>query len=307
MKSSGYQTKYLFNLMIVLIHFFGVEQNIMKTEKKIELREPLGYLHFLLRDYGSKSRDTIFFSRKCKYIDSIDIFSYICDCRVIGKRLYPDPCIEDTEAIKESEKTKIFLVLEKKDTLFILMNKPEFFSFTMEGTEFVTGNKFLPYIDSFEVESYYRMYYEFETNEYNGDIRLMKNSKDTIYLTGKKGTYIYGIIGSPYFKMQNGVMIGIDKTNFLKKMGINKITAINKWVKNKKDFTVVLGSIFYSKISWYYKYICQLPNYKNQSYCDKGKGDAPDFDVEGNSILYVFDFRDNKLTMIKFDDIYDTH
>lgn len=234
---------------------------------------------------GSKLSDN-----ECFYTDSINVKD-VYDIRGFynnnnfcfsGNRLYPNPCLRDEEAFKMAEKTKIYSILEKSDTLYVLSGKEMF-------SENLNTNQYLQTINDSLIEAYYSKKYHIVKDPDPPKWTVIENEKDTIIIELKSQGYdndgiLLAIVTDTIFQFKDGLKIGIDKSRFFQLQGID-------FSYEKNDFTVLLTSIFESNVSWYYRYYCS--NYTDKIYCH------PDGFHVRSHLKYFLTFKNNKLVEIK--------
>jgi glycosylphosphatidylinositol transamidase (GPIT) subunit GPI8 len=199
-----------------------------------------------------------------------------------GNRLFPNPCLKDEEAFKIAEKTNVFSILEKSDTLYMFSNR-ELFS------ENVDKNQYLPIINDSAINFFYSNKYAIALDTDPPKWTLLENEKDTIIMELKSQGYdnnglLLAIITDTIFQFKDGLKIGIDKSKFFQAYGID-------FKYNKKDFTVILTSIFESNVSWYYRYYCS--KYTDETYCN------PDGFHTRSYLKYLLTYKNDKLIKIK--------
>ncbi len=232
---------------------------------------------------GKESSDT-----ECLYKDSINV-KEIYDIRgfyvnnnfcLSGNRLFPNPCLKDEEAFKIAEKTNIFSVLEKSDTLYVLSGRNIFN---------VDTNQILPVINDSLIDVFYDKKYNIIKDPDPPKWTVLESEKDTIIMGLESQGYdydhwLFGIVKDTIFQFKNGLKVGIDKSRFFQILGID-------FTYNKDDFSVLLTSMFESNVSWYYHYYCL--NYTDEIYCH------PDGFHVRSYLKYFFTFKNNKLVEIK--------
>ncbi|MEA3497083.1 MAG: hypothetical protein U9R42_13735 [Bacteroidota bacterium] len=226
--------------------------------------------------------------KECLYKDSINV-KEIYDIRVFygnnnfclsGNRLFPNPCLKDEKAFKIAEKTNIFLILEKSDTLYVLSG----------GNIFsVDTNQNLPVVNDSIINVFYSKKYNIIKDPDPPKWTVLESKKDTIIMGLKSQGYdnnhwLFGIITDTLFQFKDGLKIGIDKSRFFQILGID-------FTYDKSNFTVLLTSMFESNVSWYYRYFCS--NYTDKIYCH------PDGFHVRTYLKYLFTFKNNKLVEIK--------
>jgi hypothetical protein len=245
-------------------------------------------LFFILLYFNISNAQTL--NSDCIKNDSININCYCCDrglFYIIGKRLYPDPCLNDKDAFELAEMTHIFLIIEKSDTLYILSDRE---IFNTCGVPSRCYNPYIPPINDSLIESFYKKKYKIVKDPDPPYWTGIENEKDTIVVElksqgYKKNRYLFGTIRDTIFQFSDGIKIGIDKNEFFKILGID-------FSYDKNNFTVLLTSIFESNVSWYFKYYCA--KYTNDIYC------YPDGFHVIIFFKYFFIFKDNKLVKIEF-------
>ncbi len=232
----------------------------------------------LLSSCKSLNVNNIIKKRDCKYTDTININSFVTsdDYNVSGKRLYPDPCLSDEDALKIAEKTHVYLILEHIDTLFVFSNK-KIFSYNLDS------NDYLPNFREDIITTFYKnKKYEIIKDPDPPKWTAIQNNKDTIIVSIDKvhkkyrPEFVYGIIQDTIIRFANDTKIGIDKNLFFKKN-------LEFFTYNKRNFTLIYTSIYESNVSWYYKYFESTKKNKFR----KGK------------LKYEFTFKNNKLIKIR--------
>ncbi|MGB4293465.1 MAG: hypothetical protein WBJ37_11370 [Bacteroidales bacterium] len=220
---------------------------------------------------------------ECLYKDSINIRNvygnreFYC---LSGNRLFPNACLKDEEAFKVAERTNLYSILEKSDTLYVLSGRDIFN---------VENNEYLPVISDSIIEIFYSKKYNIIQDPDPPNWTVLENKKDTIILAFKPKGYInydvlFAIITDTLIQFKDGLKIGIDKSRFFQLQGID-------FSYGKSDFTVILTSMFESNVSWYYRYYCS--NYTDEIYCH------PDGFHVRVYLKYILKFKINKLVEIK--------
>jgi hypothetical protein len=200
-----------------------------------------------------------------------------------GTRLFPDPCLRDDKAFNVAEKTGIFLILEKRDTLYILSDKDIF-------SDHLDINRNLPVINDSTINIFYRQKYYISQDPDPPNWTSLENEKDTIIIMLNKNKkffpyWVKGVIQDSIFSFKDGLKVDIDKKAFF-----HKILGID-FSYEEKDFTVVWTSIFESNISWYFHYYCS--KYNDKIYCH------PDgFNVKGTYLKFFLTFKRGKIVKI---------
>ena len=226
---------------------------------------------------GKKSHD-----KECSYKDSVNINCVygMMNFYRSGNRLFPNPCLRDEEAFKVAEKTNIFSILEKSDTLYVLSGKKIF-------SENLDTNQYFPIINDSTINIFYSKKYQIVKDTDPPKWTAIENEKDSIIVRLEKDNFPYwinGTITDTIFQFKDGLKIGIDKSEFFQIQGID-------FTYDKGDFTVLLTSMFESNVSWYYRYYCS--NYTDKIYCH------PDGFHVRTYLKYFLTFKNNKLVEIK--------
>lgn len=222
------------------------------------------------------------YHKECLYTDSINIKNDYGnrDYCLSGNRLFPNPCLGDEESFKIAEKTNIFSILEKSDTLYVLSGKKIF-------SENLDSNQYFPIINDSTINIFYSRKYQIVKDPDPPKWTAIENEKDYIIVRLEKDNFPYwvnGTITDTIFQFKDGLKIGIDKSRFFQILGID-------FTYNKDDFTVLLTSMFESNVSWYYRYYCS--NYTDEIYC------YPDGFHVRSYLKYFLMFKNNKLVEIK--------
>lgn len=233
----------------------------------------------LLVSWGNGKKS---YNKECLYKDSINIKNDYGnrDFCLSGKRLFPNPCLKDEKAFKIAEKTNIFSILEKSDTLYVLSCRDIFN---------VDTNHNLPVINDSIISVFYSKKYNIVKDPDPPNWTSIENEKDTIIMGLKSQGYdndhwLFGTIQDTILQFKDGLKIGIDKIIFFQVLGID-------FPYEKDDFTVLLTSLFESTVSWYYPYYCS--NYTDEMYCH------PDGFHVRSYFKYFLTFKNNKLVEIK--------
>lgn len=222
------------------------------------------------------------YNNECLYKDSINIRNDYGnrDFCLSGNRLFPNPCLGDEESFKIAEKTNIFSILENSDTLYILSG----------GNIFnVDTNQNLPTINDSLIEVYYNKKFNIIKDPDPPHWTAIENENDTVIVELKSQGYdddklLFGTITDTIFQFNDGLKIGIDKSNFFQILGVD-------FSYKKSNFTIILSSMFESNVSWYYHYYCS--NYTDDIFCH------PDGYHLRSYLKYFLTFKNNKLFEIK--------
>lgn len=199
-----------------------------------------------------------------------------------GRMLFPDPCLNNDEAFKIAERTTIFSILEKSDTLYMFSSNNLF-------SEKLDTNQYLPLINDSTIKFKYSKKYKIIKDPDPPKWTILESEKDTIIMELKSQDYdsdglLFSIITDTILKFNNGLKIGIDKDQFFKTVGVD-------FKYDKTDFTIILVSIYESSASWYYPIYCL--NHSNKIYCNPDK-----FHVR-SYLKYLLSFKNNHLIKIK--------
>jgi hypothetical protein len=197
-----------------------------------------------------------------------------------GQRLFPNASLSDEEAFNLAEQTKIFLIIEKNDTLFVLSGR-ELFS------ENLNENNYLPPINDSTIKDYYSKKYEISRDTDPPHWTAIENQKDSIIVrlgNDDVPQWIEGNLTDSIFEFSDGLKIGITKSDFFKLQGID-------FLYEKSDFTILFTSFFESNVSWYFSPYCS--KHDNTQYC------KPDGFHIKSSLKYFLTFKNNRLVSIK--------
>ena len=180
----------------------------------------------------------------CNKIDTIIFRTAMTSLELKCKRLYPNPCLEDSVALKKILYDNVFSVNEIENNLVVFLNLDMF------GEE---ENQFLPQFNDNLIQSYYSKYYEITEDDDIPHFIYLRNEKDLITFIKTKSDGLFwdrSIIKDTILTIKPGIKIGMNKNEFIKNLGLKEITY------GGSDVNIILSHIFNPNEIWYKKLLC---------------------------------------------------